>query len=69
LKEVRIKQRDRELDQKDTELEIKKMYYQNKSIEEGKTNNNIVVTDRESIMRFLEGKKQKELPEEKYNET
>lgn len=69
LKEVRIKQRDRELEQKDVELEIKKMYYQNKSLEnKGTTNNNIVVSSREDIIRFLEGK-QKKIREDNNEQT
>jgi hypothetical protein len=63
LKQIRIKQRDRELDQKDKELEIKKTYYNQKSVEGSNNSQNIIVTDRESIMKFLEGKKQKELGE------
>lgn len=58
LKKVRIDQKDRELDQKDKELEIKEFYYKNKQIEGGaiKNQNNILVTDRESILKFLENK-------------
>lgn len=64
LKQIRIKQRDRELDQKDKELEIKQAYYNQKAVEGGSgSSQNIIVTDRESIMKFLEGKKQKEVGE------
>ncbi len=57
LKQVRIVQRDRELDQKDKELEIKEYFYKNKlQLEQGNqpnTTNNILVTDRESLLKYL----------------
>lgn len=64
LKQVRIKQRDRELDQKDKELELKKMYYNNQLGDNGgTTNNNVIVTDRESVLKFLKSEQKKELGE------
>lgn len=65
LKQVRMNQRDRELDQKDKELELKKMYYQNQlgdGSSNGTTNNNVIVTDRESVLKFLKNE-QKEIGE------
>lgn len=59
LKHVRITQRDRELDQRDKELQIKELYYNNKlkSEENSKNTTNVLVTNREDIMKFLENKR------------
>ena len=66
MKQVRLKQRDRELDQKDKELEIKEYFYKQKlQLENGQqsnTTNNILVTDRESLLKYLnQGGNPKEL--------
>ena len=69
LKQVRSQQKWKELDQKDKELELKKMYYQNQLGDgnpNGTTNNNVIVTDRESVLKFLKNE-QKEIGEN--NET
>lgn len=62
LKGIRVRQKNRELDQKDKELEIKDFYYRN--LKTGKNPNNnkeILVTDRESILRFLKNNEPKEI--------
>jgi len=56
MKEISSDQKEREIDIKEKELEIKKMYYNTKKIEGGKTQNNIVVTDYNSILKFLSEK-------------
>ena len=64
LKQIRVEQRNKELEQKDKELEIKEMYY--KGISGGKgntTNNNVIVSSREDILKFLQNKNQEELGE------
>ncbi len=64
LKQIRIYQRDKELEQKDKELEIKDFYYRSKLQAEqgGNTNTtNILVTDRESLMKYLQKGNTKEL--------
>lgn len=66
LKQVRIVQRDRELDQRDKELEIKEYFYKNKlksgEGDQPNTTNNILVTDRESLLKYLnQGNQPKEL--------
>jgi hypothetical protein len=64
LKQIRIKQRDREIDQKDKELEIKDFYYRSKlQIEQGgqTSTTNILVTDRESLMKYLQKGNVKEI--------
>ena len=57
LKAIKTKQKDKEIEQKDRELDIKELYYRDKKQIEGKSNQNIIVTDRESILKFIEGKK------------
>jgi len=55
----RLKQRDREIDIKEKEAEIKQIYYQNRGqVSDKTTNNNVIVTDRQSIMKFLQDKKE-----------
>jgi len=54
IKQISIEQKNRELDIKEKEVEIKKLYYKGTSGE--KTNNNIIVTDTKSILKFLENK-------------
>ena len=57
LKVIKSKQKDKEIEQKDRELDIKELYYQDKKqIEGGKGNQNIIVSSREDILRFLENK-------------
>ena len=61
MKKVTSKQKDREIDVKEQELKIKELYYNKKQIStsgNGETNNNIIVTDYDSILKFLDGKKQ-----------
>jgi hypothetical protein len=64
LKQIRIYQRDKEIEQKDKELEIKDFYYRSKlQVEQGGSTNttNILVTDRESLMKYLQKGNTKEL--------
>lgn len=61
LKKMRVKQKDRELDQKDEELKLKEAYLQGKSKGGGEQNNNIIVTDRESVLEFLKGNREREI--------
>lgn len=72
LKGYKTGQKDRELDQKDEELRLKGLYYDNKKKEEeqkqlegGTTNNNIIVTDRETMLEFLQNEKKKKQEEQK----
>ncbi|MFW6174085.1 MAG: hypothetical protein ACOC5T_10120 [Elusimicrobiota bacterium] len=54
------------MDQRDKELELKRMYYNNQlgsNNSGGTTNNNVIVTDRESVLKFLKGEQKKELGE------
>lgn len=63
LKRITSKQKDRELDIKEKDSEIKKLMYNKKK---GDGSNNIIVTDHKSIMKFLsENNECKELPNEK----
>jgi hypothetical protein len=54
MKEISSDQKDRELDIKEKDVEIKKLYYKGSSGEQ--SNNNIIVTDTKSILKFLENK-------------
>ena len=56
MKKISSDQKDRELDIKEKEVDIKQIYYNKKQIEGGKTQNNIIVTDHKSIMKFLSEK-------------
>ena len=56
LKAIRSKQKDKEIEQKDRELDIKELYYRDKKQIEGKSNQNIIVSSREDILKFLENK-------------
>lgn len=59
LKTISSKQKDREIDIKRQELKIKELYYDSKKSLGGGPgpSNNIIVTDYNSIMKFLDGKK------------
>ena len=52
LKQVYIQQKNRALDQKDNEIRIKELYYKGKTTDKT-INNNMLITDRESIIKFL----------------
>jgi len=58
LKTIASKQKDREIDIKQDELKIKELYYSSKKQigNETETNNNIVITDYNSILKFLNKK-------------
>jgi hypothetical protein len=61
LKGYKTAQKNRELDQKDKELEIKRLAIENKpkGDKEGTTtNNNIIFTDRETMLKMLKNKNQ-----------
>jgi len=58
LKTISSKQKDREIDIKRKELEIKEIYYNTKHIGEGGSKNSIIVTDYNSILKFLDDKKE-----------
>jgi len=59
LKKIGSKQKDRELDIKEKDLEIKQLMYNKK----GGGNNNILVTDHASIMKYLAKSSEKECTE------
>jgi len=61
MKEITSDQKKREIDIKEKELEIKEMYYNTKKIKNGETQNNIVVTDYNSILKFLKDKSVKSI--------
>lgn len=67
LKKIQVEQNHRRLDQRDREMEIKELYYKGQqkqlSDSEGNTTNNVIVTSREDIMKFLENKNTKEIGE------
>lgn len=70
LRKVQVEQNNRRLDQRDKEMEIKEIYYkgqQNRLNNRNQENvtNNVIVTSREDIMKFLESKKTKEIRENK----
>lgn len=56
FKDRALDQKDKEIDIKAEEARIKEMYYTNKKQIEGGQNQNIIVTDTKSILKFLEDK-------------
>jgi hypothetical protein len=60
LKKIGSKQKDRELDIKEKDMEIKQLMYNKKG---GGGNNNILVTDHASIMKYLTEASEKECTE------
>lgn len=58
MKQEQLSQSNRRLDQRDKEIQIKELYYKNKQLEDGgnTTNNNVILSSREDILRFLENK-------------
>ena len=56
MKEIGVDQKDREIEIKQKELEIKEIYYNTKHIGGGEEKN-VIITDYNSILKFLDDKK------------
>jgi len=54
IKTIKLKQKDRQIDLKQKELEIKELYYNAKSVNSDK--NNVIIADQKSILKFLNEK-------------
>lgn len=69
IRNIQVKQNERRLDQRDREMEIKELYYkgQQKQLNdnnESTKQQNVIITSREDIMKFLENKQTKEIGED-----